>query len=261
MAADSCTRAITGFGLWVGSLDRVGSRRASGGRRAADVFGRPLTMGLEREADRPALRPLARTVYRCAVSPECAGRDPHPPGTATRGLFRKRRRHARVSAGGQIRSRNCGGAIVAANCSAVGPPGEYYTPRISPDGKRVAFTRRDGNNSEIWVADTATNTLARLTFDPGIDEYPRMVPRQDRAHVCERASGSREPVPQGRYRDRKVERLTTAELDNSRSIGHATAGSSIYRNHGVVRKSWCTGRTAASCSAIWPRIRGDQSTV
>jgi hypothetical protein len=51
---------------------------------------------------------------------------------------------------------------------APGPPGEYYTPRISPDGQRVAFTRRDGNNSEIWVAHPVTNSLARLTFDPAL---------------------------------------------------------------------------------------------
>ncbi|MGA7236649.1 MAG: protein kinase [Bryobacteraceae bacterium] len=51
-------------------------------------------------------------------------------------------------------------------------PGEYYTPRISPDGKRVAFTRRDGNNSDIWVANLPGNSLTRLTFDPAIDENP-----------------------------------------------------------------------------------------
>jgi eukaryotic-like serine/threonine-protein kinase len=31
---------------------------------------------------------------------------------------------------------------------SLGASGEYYTPRISPDGQRVAFARRDSNNSE-----------------------------------------------------------------------------------------------------------------
>jgi Tol biopolymer transport system component len=54
----------------------------------------------------------------------------------------------------------------------LGPPGEYYTPRLSPDGQRLAVTRRDGNNSDIWVSHAAAKTLTRLTFDPGIDDFP-----------------------------------------------------------------------------------------
>ncbi len=70
----------------------------------------------------------------------------------------------------------------------LGPPGEYYAPRLSPDGQRVAFTRRDGNNSDIWVSHLTTNTLTRLTFDPGIDEYPVWSP--DGAAVTFANSGS-----------------------------------------------------------------------
>jgi eukaryotic-like serine/threonine-protein kinase len=55
---------------------------------------------------------------------------------------------------------------------SLGAPGEYYTPRISPDGRRVAFSRRDGNNSDIWVANLDANSFTRLTFDPAIDENP-----------------------------------------------------------------------------------------
>jgi eukaryotic-like serine/threonine-protein kinase len=55
---------------------------------------------------------------------------------------------------------------------SLGAPGEYYTPRISPDGRRVAFTRRDGNNSDIWVSNPPGNSFMRLTFDTGIDENP-----------------------------------------------------------------------------------------
>ena len=47
------------------------------------------------------------------------------------------------------------------------------TPRISPDGRRVAFVRVDRENMDIYVADSVQpSELRRLTFDPAIDRYP-----------------------------------------------------------------------------------------
>ena len=45
------------------------------------------------------------------------------------------------------------------------------TPRISPDGQRVAFARTDGNNTDIWIADRK-GIPRRLTFDPGDERWP-----------------------------------------------------------------------------------------
>ena len=45
------------------------------------------------------------------------------------------------------------------------PPDSYLFPRISPEGKRVAFTLR-GN---IYVLDLLTNNMIRLTVDEGMD--------------------------------------------------------------------------------------------
>jgi eukaryotic-like serine/threonine-protein kinase len=45
------------------------------------------------------------------------------------------------------------------------PPDSYMFPRISPEGKRVAFTLR-GN---IYVLDLVTNNMTRLTVDQGMD--------------------------------------------------------------------------------------------
>ena len=47
----------------------------------------------------------------------------------------------------------------------------YSSPRISPDGTKVAFNLRDEEN-DIWSWDFARETLTRLTFDPGLDRYP-----------------------------------------------------------------------------------------
>ncbi len=49
---------------------------------------------------------------------------------------------------------------------------DVYAPRLSPDGKWVAFSRRDGNNPEIWVAHLEGHTTRRFTFNPGYDSYP-----------------------------------------------------------------------------------------
>ncbi len=54
----------------------------------------------------------------------------------------------------------------------VGEPGEYLTPRVSPDGRRVAFARRESGNLDLWVAAADGTSIVRLTFDPVIDWYP-----------------------------------------------------------------------------------------
>jgi eukaryotic-like serine/threonine-protein kinase len=44
-------------------------------------------------------------------------------------------------------------------------PGAYSRPRISPDGRRIAFESDDGNEANIWVWDIGGNQAARrLTF-------------------------------------------------------------------------------------------------
>ena len=46
------------------------------------------------------------------------------------------------------------------------PPGSYLTPRISPNGKSVAFVKEDGTNSNVYVYDlSGTSAERRLTFE------------------------------------------------------------------------------------------------
>jgi eukaryotic-like serine/threonine-protein kinase len=51
------------------------------------------------------------------------------------------------------------------------PPRSYVYPRLSPDGSKVALDVRD-QQLDIWIWDLARQTLTRLTFDPGEDEFP-----------------------------------------------------------------------------------------
>ena len=48
------------------------------------------------------------------------------------------------------------------------PPRAYGTPRLSPDGKRVAAEIYD-QNTDVWIWDFAQETIRRLTFDPAGD--------------------------------------------------------------------------------------------
>ena len=95
---------------------------------------------------------------------------------------------------------------------SLGTSGEYYTPRISPDGQRVAFTRREGNNSEIWVTHLATNSLVRLTFDPGIDEYPVWSPDGAAVTFANDASGVANLYRKAATGTGAIERLTNSRF-------------------------------------------------
>jgi serine/threonine-protein kinase len=52
------------------------------------------------------------------------------------------------------------------------PPGEYGFPRVSPDGKRVAYGTDNGKQADIWVYEISGQTAARrLTFG-GANRFP-----------------------------------------------------------------------------------------
>jgi eukaryotic-like serine/threonine-protein kinase len=57
---------------------------------------------------------------------------------------------------------------------AIGAPGGFANPSISPDGRRLAFeqTDTDGRHVDIWIHDLASSASARLTFGPGLSEIP-----------------------------------------------------------------------------------------
>jgi serine/threonine protein kinase len=96
---------------------------------------------------------------------------------------------------------------------SLGAPGEYYTPRISPDGKLVAFTRRDVDNSDIWVANPDANSFTRLTFDPGIDEDPVWSADGSAIMFANDASGNANLYRKAATGAGTVERLTTDAIE------------------------------------------------
>jgi len=53
-----------------------------------------------------------------------------------------------------------------------GEPGNYGGLALSPDGTRVALSKRSGQASNIWLLDLSRDTSTRFTFGSGIDSYP-----------------------------------------------------------------------------------------
>jgi serine/threonine-protein kinase len=71
------------------------------------------------------------------------------------------------------------------------PARAYTYPNISPDGRQVAFDIRDQEN-DTWIWDIQPsvhpNTLRRLTFDPGFNQYG--VWTHDQRHVAHVLNGA-----------------------------------------------------------------------
>jgi eukaryotic-like serine/threonine-protein kinase len=95
----------------------------------------------------------------------------------------------------------------------LGAPGEYYTPRISPDGSRVAFSRREGNKADIWVANLNTGALTRLTFDPAVDENPVWSGDGSAVTFDNDASGNANLFRKAATGAGAIDRLTTATVE------------------------------------------------
>ena len=56
------------------------------------------------------------------------------------------------------------------------PAGEYFDPRLSPDGTRVALALEEEGNLDIWIWDLVRETRTRLTVDEATDRYPLWTP-------------------------------------------------------------------------------------
>ena len=54
-----------------------------------------------------------------------------------------------------------------------GPADVYFSPHLSPDGSKVAVARvSSAVNADVWVYEFARGVMTRLTFEPGVDNYP-----------------------------------------------------------------------------------------
>jgi hypothetical protein len=68
------------------------------------------------------------------------------------------------------------------------PADDYYDPRISPDGRRVAVVV--GDPGDIWIYDVARRVRTRLTFAGGSDNAPTWSPDGTRVAFSSQRSGN-----------------------------------------------------------------------
>src|SRR5207302_657375 len=53
---------------------------------------------------------------------------------------------------------------------------DFVYPRYSPDGRRVAVAVRTADSKDVWVLETASGTLTRLTTDGSVNDRPEWTP-------------------------------------------------------------------------------------
>ncbi len=69
------------------------------------------------------------------------------------------------------------------------PPHSYANPRLSPDGRQVAFDIADAGKQDIWIYDLLRDTLTRLTFE-GLNSFPVWTPDGKRVAYRSQRAGS-----------------------------------------------------------------------
>ncbi len=76
---------------------------------------------------------------------------------------------------------------------AVGPPGGYRNPALSPDETRVMINRSDPQtgNSDLWLYDLARDTAVRFTFHPATDSDAQGSPDGQRVVFYSNRDGTR----------------------------------------------------------------------
>ena len=59
--------------------------------------------------------------------------------------------------------------------------GDYITPRVSPDGSRIAVAKPDAvsGDYDIWIQNVRKNRMSRFTFERGLNYYPVWTPDGD----------------------------------------------------------------------------------
>ena len=86
-------------------------------------------------------------------------------------------------------------------------------PRVSPDGRRVAF-RSPGLDKNIWIYDIQRNTSSRLT-SAGNANFPAWTPDGRHVAFSWSTTAAQNVWWQASDGTGKMERLTTSEFDQS----------------------------------------------
>ena len=75
---------------------------------------------------------------------------------------------------------------------------DYWRPRMSPDGSRVAVEVFDGKAEHIWVVSLETGVSTQITFTGGDEQLPGLGPRRKIDHLQRHHEGTRHLPETGR---------------------------------------------------------------
>jgi Tol biopolymer transport system component len=95
------------------------------------------------------------------------------------------------------------------------PRGPYFSPRLSPDGKRLAMSMDLDSQTAIVVKEQDGDSLSRLTLSDGVNEYPVWTP--DGQYVVFHSTRASGP---GLYRVRSDGTGEAQRISDDPSIGH-----------------------------------------
>lgn len=65
-------------------------------------------------------------------------------------------------------------------------------PRMSPDGKFIAFVSTQSGDRHVWIYDIAEQTRTPLTYNEGVDEHPDFSPDNERLVFSSLINGQRD---------------------------------------------------------------------
>jgi Tol biopolymer transport system component len=120
------------------------------------------------------------------------------------------------------------------------PPRSYHSPRLSPDGKHVAYTVEDGKEANIWIYDIGGTAAPRQLTVGGSNRYPVWSANGDRVAFQSDREGDLgifwQPADGGGTADRltKPEQGVAHVPDSSSPNGEMLSFTAIKGNEGAV---------------------------
>ena len=110
--------------------------------------------------------------------------------------------------------------------ATVGGIGVYENPRLSPDGRFLAVSRKAAGQQDIWIIDLERDVSTRLTTHPAVENFPAWSPDGSRVIFTSDRSGPRRSLlacGRRQRRRRAAVRLSRDQAPDGRLPGRHAA--------------------------------------
>ncbi|MCZ6661613.1 MAG: protein kinase, partial [Actinobacteria bacterium] len=116
--------------------------------------------------------------------------------------------------------------------------GASPSPRVSPDGGRIAFEVQDATGSDVFVLDLARDTFRRLTFDRAFDSSPLWTPDGHGLVFSSTRDGARNLYFKAADGTGNVERLTMSTNEQIAHSWFADRMTLVLNERDAERETW-----------------------